>query len=168
MEIWKYINGYFGRYEVSSFGRVKSHIYRGHPLTRILKLSIDTGGYPIVKLYFNKKSRTTKVHRLVAEAFILNPNRLPQVNHKDGNKQNNNVDNLEWCTCLENQKHAWRIGIHKKRFGEECFVSRFTEKQIKEIREKAGSCTRKALAKEYGMSETNVSDIVKRKIWTHI
>ena len=115
MEIWKDIEGYEGLYQVSNLGRVKS-IYgwcgnRFVKRTKILKLKINNKGYTKVYLYKNKKSKMFFVHRLVAMAFVPNPNNLPQVNHKDGNKLNNSIGNLEWCTCSENIKHAYKTGL---------------------------------------------------------
>lgn len=168
IEIWKDVKGYEGRYTVSNLGQVKSFLtlkISGLLLNR----NLDTAGYPIVKRYSgNDKGKTKKVHRLVAEAFIPNPNSLPQVNHLDGVKDNNCVANLEWCDGFGNQRHAWNIGLCKKRFGEDCNVSKATEKIILEIREKAGRVLMKDMAKEYGMSKTNVSDIIKRRTWKHI
>ena len=70
-----------------------------------------TKGYLGVRIYKNLKGKTFKIHRLVAQAFIPNPNNLLQVNHIDGDKENNRVDNLEWCTCEENMKHSYKIGL---------------------------------------------------------
>lgn len=73
---------------------------------------MDNGhGYKQVQIMRNNKRYTKYVHRLVAECFIENPNNEPEVNHKDGNKANNKVENLEWCTRSENQKHSYRIGL---------------------------------------------------------
>lgn len=109
-EIWKDILGYEGLYQVSNFGRVKSLKFGKE---RILKLTKDKDGYLIVNLYKNNKSKTFKVHRLVAEAFIPNPDNLPQVNHKDEDKSNNIVSNLEWCDVKYNQNY----GTRNKRIG---------------------------------------------------
>lgn len=87
-----------GLYKVSNLGRVKS-IFR---YKKILKLHFDKDGYSYVRLYKNKKSFNKLVHRLVAEAFIPNPKNKPQVNHKDFNRSNNVLTNLEWCTGQEN------------------------------------------------------------------
>lgn len=82
---------------------------------RFLKFSTDSKGYKYLDLtHSNCKYRCPKVHRLIALAFIPNPNKLPQINHIDGNKQNNNVKNLEWCTNLYNTKEAIRLGLKPK------------------------------------------------------
>lgn len=74
-------------------------------------------GYEIVDLYKNGKRKTVRVHRLVAEAFIPNNDNKPEVNHIDGNKHNNNVDNLEWVTKKENCRHAWNNNLIKPSYG---------------------------------------------------
>lgn len=94
-EIWKDIKGYEGLYQVSNLGRVKS---LGNGKEKIRKTNISSNGYLSLILVKNKKGKNFSVHRLVAEAFIDNPDNLPCVNHKDENKLNNCVDNLEWCT----------------------------------------------------------------------
>ena len=119
MEIWKDIQGYEGLYQVSNYGRVRSLervIMRlngkpQHIKKKILMHVIDKYGYSIVHLRKNGKGKMKKLHRLVAETFIPNPQHLPQVNHKDENKTNNNVDNLEWCTPSYNINY----GTRKKR-----------------------------------------------------
>lgn len=114
-EIWKDIQGYEGIYQVSSHGRVRSldriverkgssgnFFVKG----RVLTQSDDTHGYMKVNLTKHDQKRTFKVHRLVAIHFLDNPNNLPCVNHKDENKLNNNVDNLEWCTKEYNNSYG--------------------------------------------------------------
>ena len=104
-EIWRPVVGYEGLYEVSSYGRVKSleksYIRKNgvinHKSERILIPGKDKGGYLQVSLYCNGERHMKKIHRLVAQAFIPNQDNLPQVNHKDEDKTNNRVDNLEWC-----------------------------------------------------------------------
>lgn len=130
-EIWKSIKGYEGDYEVSNLGRVKSvdriklvkdpksnrEYYRHFPES-IKTTSHDPKGYVIVSLKSSGKHSRHRMHRLVAEAFIPNPGNLPQVNHKDENKDNNSVDNLEWCTNEYNGKYGTRIQrISEKRRG---------------------------------------------------
>lgn len=111
-EIWKDIEGYEGMYQVSNLGRVRSLKYRDKKNIHILKGGTDKRGYKLIGLYF-KERKTYKVHRLVAEAFIPNPNNLPQVNHIDGNPSNNIITNLEWCDSTYNAIHAYKTGLHK-------------------------------------------------------
>lgn len=108
MEIWKPINGTKGFIEVSSEGRVRS-VMRGTPY--ILKTQTDSKGYHRVRVTIDGEKLTYKIHREVAKAFIENPFNLPQVNHKDGNKNNNSVNNLEWVTNKENANHAISKGL---------------------------------------------------------
>lgn len=106
MEIWKDIEGYEGIYQISNLGRVKStrkNIIRNNQNGK--------DGYKIISLWNKGKGKTFSIHRLVAETFIPNPDSKPVVNHIDGNKQNNNADNLEWCTNSENDLHAFRLGL---------------------------------------------------------
>ena len=106
-EIWKDVVGYEGLYKVSNLGRVKSLQRKGTALNdRILKYSFDIDGYRQVILSKDNKRKCVKIHRLVGLAFLCNENNLPCINHKDENKENNSVENLEWCTNLENIKHS--------------------------------------------------------------
>lgn len=107
-EEFRDIKGYEGLYQVSNYGRYKSFIKcQAHPfIPRIMKVSFNHKGYLTVHLF----DKYLLCHRAVAQAFIPNPNNLPQVNHKDLNKQNPKVSNLEWCTNAENQKHSWQNG----------------------------------------------------------
>lgn len=102
-EIWKEIEGYNGKYQVSAWGRV-----RNAETGKILTPYKNKKGYLKVGLYISGKGKAEKhrVNRLVAQAFIPNPFNLPQVNHKDGNKENNSVSNLEWCENKSNRIHA--------------------------------------------------------------
>lgn len=107
-EIWKPIKGYEGLYEVSNLGRVKSFPRKGNHYKEptILKQSKYKSGYMYVNLNKNRQGKKYKIHRLVAQEFIPNPNKFPQVNHKDENKENNCVDNLEWCTMFYNNQYS--------------------------------------------------------------
>lgn len=104
-EIWKDIEEYEGIYQVSNLGKVKS-FKRGSE--RMLKPCRDRRGYLIVDLYKNGKHKNNKIHRLVAQAFIPNPENKSEINHIDEDKTNNNVDNLEWSTRKENLNHGTR------------------------------------------------------------
>lgn len=107
-EIWKDIPGYEGSYKISSNGRLKSFL-KDKENGKILSVKNKKGWYLTAILRKKGFNTTKRIHRLVAEAFIPNNERKPQVNHIDGNKQNNNFSNLEWCYCFENVRHAMRL-----------------------------------------------------------
>ena len=116
-EVWKPVQNYAGLYEVSSFGRVRS---LPHPIRKrrgktivmemyegqILKPTVTKKGYLTVRLYIDGRSKYIPVHRIVLSAFVPNPDNLPQVNHKDENKVNNCVWNLEWCSAKYNRNYG--------------------------------------------------------------
>lgn len=121
-EEWRDIQGFEGKYQVSNLGRVRNIKFLGHPRSakqeRILSPKLKRDGYLSVHLSEGKADFHPAVHRLVAQAFIENPDNLPQVNHKDENKTNNRVDNLEWCTNLYNTRYGTgqiRAHEHKKK-----------------------------------------------------
>lgn len=102
-EIWKPVVGMPDRYQVSNQGRVKSLKFKGHKgFEKILSPNVDVKGYPAISVYVNGKHTIRRVHRMVAEAFIPNPLGKPMIDHIDGDKTNNNVDNLRWATNKEN------------------------------------------------------------------
>ena len=115
-EIWKDIKGYEGRYQISNFGRVKSLIYPKEKIMNIYNFRRDGEkgkGYWRVRLIKNSSYKYFFVHRLVAEAFIPNPNNYATVNHINGIKTDNRIDNLEWCSLKENIQKAWETGLYK-------------------------------------------------------
>ncbi len=126
-EIWKDIEGYEGLYQVSNLGRTKSLKRKFVKEEKILTYTKNKKGYLQVSLAKNGKTKTERVNRLVAKTFIPNPKNLPQVNHIDGNKLDNSIENLEWCDCKYNINEAWKIGLNKKRFGRENNRSRKVE-----------------------------------------
>lgn len=178
-EEWRPIKGYEDLYVVSNLGRVKSldrfyQIERNHYHGDINKkgriITGDHGGnhYYQVVLFREGKGKTALVHRLVAEAFIPNPENKPQVNHKDGDKHNNKVTNLEWATRSENQIHAFRTGLHPGN-GEGNVNAKLTREQVAEIRRTyvkgckgSGACV---LAKKYGVHKHTILSIVRGETW---
>ncbi len=114
-EIWKDIPSFEGKYQVSNFGNVKSLNYLRTNTPRLLKQNNHKDGYKLIGLSNEKtgKKKYFTVHRLVAQAFIPNPENKATVNHIDGNKANNHVSNLEWATPQENMIHSFKIGLRK-------------------------------------------------------
>jgi len=176
-EIWKDIEGYEGFFMVSNQGRVKSldrvieHPNHGLCLIKgkLRKLPINDKGYHKVGLNKDGKTKKFSVHRLVAQAFIPNPESKPQVNHIDGVKTNNNVSNLEWVTNYENAYHAIDMGLHNNK-GARNGNSKLNRDDVKSIRSKykSSTYTLDELCKFYKCSKSNLSLIVNNKTWKHI
>lgn len=122
-EVWKDVKGYEGLYQVSNLGRIKSV-----RKNMILSPFINTRGRYQARFKVKGKIARPFIHRLVAEAFISNPNNLPEINHKDENKLNNNVSNLEWCTTKYNSNY----GTRNKRIGESNRKNGTYDRQAKE------------------------------------
>ena len=120
MEIWKSIKGYEDKYQVSNFGRVKSlkrvvpHKLYGTKVVpeRFLKAYLRSHGYYCISLWNNNSKTDKYIHRLLAIYFITNPNNYPCINHIDGNKTNNSINNLEWCTIKQNNEHSYANGLN--------------------------------------------------------
>lgn len=111
-EIWKDIPDYEGLYQVSNLGRIKSLPRNGTiKKERILKQTLDTTGYLTIGLHKDNKVKKVNVHRLIAKTFIPNINNYNVINHIDGNKTNNKIENLEWCTQSHNAKESIRLGL---------------------------------------------------------
>lgn len=163
-EIWKDIKGYEGLYKISSFGKVK-----GLKRNKLLNIRNDRLGYNRVKLSKNGKSRLVPLHRALALTFIDNPKNKPNINHIDGNKSNNDLNNLEWCTQKENVRHSWDNGLSKARKGESNNKSKLKVKDIKEIRKlHKQKMTQTDIAKMFNVSIANISEIVNYKTWKEV
>lgn len=163
-EIWKDIKYYEGLYQGSNWGRVKSleriDCIGHHRKERILKLSTDKDGYLYVYLYKNGKGKNFSVHRLVAEAFLPNPHNYPCVNHKDENKQNNNVDNLEWCNVKYNNTYGTRIERVSKKQSKPVLQYTLDGQFVKEW-ESTRECGRN------GFNQQTISACCRGKLKTH-
>ena len=173
-EEWKQVVGWEGLYEVSNLGRVRSLVRQVHHRCyggKILTQPNAVTGYKCVTLHPGRKWQL--VHRLVAEAFIDNPAQNPQVNHKDGNKKNNIIGNLEWCTASENIKHAFRTGLKSPgpgtEKGEQCPSSKLKESQVREIKMRiAAGAKYREIANDYHVSKSAISEIKAGRSWGHV
>ena len=156
-EIWKPVQG-FDRYEVSSFGRVRSH-YFVPPL--ILSCAKTDKGYPSVDLRLNGSRNNFAVHRLVAVAFVSNPSNKPQVNHKDSNRANNHYLNLEWVTHTENMRHSIDKGRLSPMSGTK--DKYYTKELIDQMKctQQELNCTQKELAIIFGVPRSTIQNLLQ-------
>ena len=154
IERWKDIDGYEGYYQVSNFGEVRTvgHKYQRKGFHKI-KLHNNRNGYWLADLHKNNLYKSKAIHRLVAKAFLPNPNNFPEVNHIDGNKANNCVDNLEWVSKSQNKWHA-------------CNVLGQRTNRIKDFSTGIVFPSQKSAALYYGVSESLIRSIVKKQIFS--
>jgi len=168
-EIWKNIEGYNGDYQVSNLGRVKSYKYKA---PRILKNVLNEYGYFRLNLSKNGKIKLYRVHRLVAETFLPNPENKPCINHKNGIKTDNRVENLEWCTYSENHIHAYKNGLMTVSdiSGEKSGGSKLTNEKVNNIRQlyNSGDHTQWDLANKYNVHQSTIERIVNKKTWVNV
>ncbi|HFI0121397.1 TPA: NUMOD4 motif-containing HNH endonuclease [Streptococcus suis] len=170
-ENWKDIVGYEGSYQVSNFGNVRKldtvetqkNGRRRFRKGRLLTPKKHNMGYLRSELWKNGKMNSFYIHRLVAEAFVDNPNGKPEVNHLDGDKKNNHFENLEWCTRSENECHSYNMGLQKK--GEFNGNAKLTDEEATRLKLdiKSGKFTGIQLARKYNIHPSTVSAIKNGK-----
>lgn len=170
-ERWKDIDGYDGIYKISDFGRVKSFFADiNKKYGKLLKPRPDADGYGIIELYKNKKSRPFKIHRLVAQYFLPNPENKPEVNHIGKNslgvidKTYNEFYNIEWATRRENEDHKNLNGLGKQ--GEKHHNVKLTEEDVYYIRASIESSVH--LATMFNLSAGYVNEIKRFSKWKHL
>lgn len=174
MEVWENVVGYEGLYQVSNLGRIKSlerKITREKngfwiQPERILKNTVEVNGYEAVSLYKNGKVKRLKVHRIVSQSFLENFNNKPCVNHKNGIKTDNRVQNLEWVTSSENTIHAFKNGLLKPLRGSFNGSSKLTLDQVNQIREMINeNCKIMLIMETFSISRTQVQRIRNYECW---
>ena len=167
MEIWKDIKGYEGKYQVSTYGNVRNKV-TGY----VMKKRHTFDGYVKVTLTVNYKAKDYRVHRLVAETFIPNTHNKETVNHIDGNKDNNCVDNLEWSSRHEQLEHAYKLGLKKSIRGCDNINAKLTAEQVIYIRTHYKPHSKEfgtvALGKKFGVNNTTIGDIVRGVTYKNI
>lgn len=163
-EIWKDIKNYEGLYQVSNFGNVKSLVFKNNIVTKkrqkVISQNIKSDNRCIVHLYKDCKRKAFLVHRLVANAFLENKNNLPQINHKDGNPRNNNINNLEWCSASYNCKHSYINDLSK--------LKSYNISKMKKIIRNDGKVYNNSYdaSKELNVSVCSIRDVLKGRIKT--
>jgi len=168
-EIWKDVEGYEGLYQISNKGRLKSECRNG-TLGGLVKPEKTNRGYIRYTLSKNNSSKRFAAHRLMAFAFLSNPENKPHVNHINGVKHDNTVENLEWCTHSENVKHSYdKLGA-KRPTGENHGLSKLTEEHVRNIRllYASGGLTHQMLSDYYGVAQSLIGLIIRRKRWRHV
>ena len=175
IEFWKDIVGYEGRYQVSNNGNVKSlaritesrkGVFQNKK--EVILKSFDSGrGYLKYKLC-SSGEKTISAHKLVAMAFIENPENKSQINHLNGLKKDNRACNLEWCTGSENVIHSLNNNLKISQKGSEHGMSKLTEKNVLEIRKIGRTKTLKEIGKIYNVDASSISLVLLNKIWKHI
>lgn len=174
MEVWKDIDGYEGDYQISTYGRVRSiktktYIYQDE--NHMLKPRYNSnGGYAKVALYKDNKRKQMFIHRLVALAFIPIIKDKTLINHKNGIKDDNRVENLEWCDNSENINHAINNGLKPSSKGSQHGMSKLNEEQVLKMRQEHESGIHYSiLAKKYKVSRsTTYAILVSKKLWRHL
>jgi len=176
IETWRAIAGYESFYQVSDAGRVRSHdrvVDDAKGQRRLNGKVLRPGlvsGYEQVVLCQKSLLKSFYVHRIVAVAFIGPCPAGKQVNHRDGDKLNNRLSNLEYVTAAQNTQHAYRMGLSKAICGANHYRAKLTDKDVLEIRAAyaAGGVTQRKLADNFGVHRVNISNIVNRQTWAHL
>lgn len=170
--MWLPVVGYEGRYEVSSNGKVRTLKWKRSEKAKLLTKKLNDKGYYIVSLYDGEGVRTRnqqRVHRIVASTFIPNPKKKLYINHKNGIKTDNRIENLEWVTMKENAVHSMENGFTPS--GEKVWFSKLSEKQVVEIKTIVDGKTPppyQIIAAKYGVNKHTIKRIKAQTVWKHL
>ena len=165
---WKSVPEYDGYYEVSNFGDIKRIVtYNGKPINRILKPQDNGKGYMRVRLYKNGESKFFRVHRIVMQAFVGKCPNGEEINHKDGNKANNALSNLEYMTKSENNLHMYRKLGRQRRHDN---YKRLSQDEVVQIRQlyATNQYSQLELGNMFGVNRNTIGNAVRRITWKHI
>lgn len=164
IEKWKPILETDSRYSISNLSRV-----RNNKTNLILKAYLDKDNYYRTTLRSKTKQLNRLIHRLVAQHFISNPDNKATVNHIDGNKQNNSIKNLQWCSNQENIDHAWGKGLMEVNHGEKHPNAKLTKKDVIQIKSMLKlKINRILIAKKFKISKTQISNIARGTSWRRV
>lgn len=164
-ELWRWVVGYEGLYMVSNKGGIQA-VPHGSRDGQALKAMETNNGYLVVRLFKDGAYHQELVHRLVAMAFVPNPSRKPQVNHKDGNRKNNSCENLEWATCQENIRHKYDVLGYSQKGRKNYWGRRFTDDEVRAIRKDKRKPS--VICLDYGCSRQCIADIKKKKYYKEV
>lgn len=156
-EEWRNVVGYEGRYQVSNYGRVKSLLQK-YP--KIMRADVQSKGYVQIRLFKNGHSKNCGVHVLVAQAFMLNFEQKPEVDHINGDKENNCVWNIDWTTRRENASRAYRLGLIKINRGTQSHFAKLCAEEVIYIKNNPDSLKSRELAKKFNVSRATINRII--------
>lgn len=163
IEVWKPIIGYINLYKIGSLGNVMSI-----KTSKIRKPHFNRDGYLYVSLCKYGETKTLKIHRIVAEHFCINSENKTHVDHIDGNKSNNNCNNLRWCTHAENIKYGWKTGCYNNS-GSNHGMSKLKESQVIEIKKLMTNGEKNyIIANSFNVKQSTICDIRKGRTWSHL
>ena len=177
-EIWKDIPNYYELYQGSNLNRIKSLErwittklgFKRFIKEKILHEWVVGSGYRQIGLFKNNKLKFFYVHRILAQIFLPNPLNLPEVNHKNGIKTDNKIENLEWVSKSENMQHAHKIGLIVREPGEKNYNKKLNNEQVLEIRKMyaTGNYSQRKLGEIFKVDRGNIHYITSRKTWSNI